>query len=65
MFVLYFLLVFVGILMLIKPTLIWSMTEMWKSNDATEPSSLYIGSIRFGGTMCTLAGIGGIIALLL
>jgi hypothetical protein len=65
MFVLYFLLVIFGIFMLEKPTLIWSITEMWKSNNATEPSYFYSESIRFCGVMCTLAGIGGIIVLLL
>ncbi|MBP1996612.1 DUF6199 family natural product biosynthesis protein [Paenibacillus eucommiae] len=54
-----------GLLLLIKPSVIWTITESWKSNDATEPSDLYIWSTRFGGIMCTLAGVAGIIALLL
>lgn len=51
--------------MLIKPSIIWLITESWKSNDFTEPSNLYIWSTRFGGIMMTLAGIGGIVAHLL
>jgi hypothetical protein len=51
-----------GLLMLIRPTLIWTITESWKSNDATEPSNMYILSSRLGGVICTLIGIGWIIA---
>lgn len=51
-----------GLLMFFRPTVIWNITESWKSNDATEPSDMYILSTRFGGIMCTLAGAGGIIA---
>ncbi|WP_342773842.1 DUF6199 family natural product biosynthesis protein [Cohnella pontilimi] len=55
-------LVLVGVLMLIRPNMIWTITESWKSSDATEPSSLYVFSTRFGGVMVTLAGIAGIVA---
>ncbi|WP_424768459.1 DUF6199 family natural product biosynthesis protein [Paenibacillus sp. sgz302251] len=65
MLVLSIVLAVAGILMLMNPALIWSITESWKSNDATGPSVFYIGSIRFGGVLCTLAGICGIVALLL
>ncbi|WP_407270188.1 DUF6199 family natural product biosynthesis protein [Radiobacillus sp. PE A8.2] len=54
-----------GVLMLFKPSLVWEITESWKSNDGTEPSDFYIFSTRFGGVMCTLAGIGGVIASVL
>ncbi|RKP57992.1 hypothetical protein D7Z26_00305 [Cohnella endophytica] len=47
----------------IRPDLIWVISESWKSNDATEPSDLYIISTRFGGIVCFLSGIGVIIAL--
>lgn len=58
-------LIIIGISMMIKPSLLWLITESWKSNDATEPSSLYIWSTRFGGVMVTLAGIGGVLAFFL
>jgi hypothetical protein len=61
MIILTALLTLFGLLMLVRPTVIWTITESWKSNDATEPSDIYILSTRFGGVMCTLAGIGGII----
>lgn len=54
-------LILLGLLMLFKPPIIWSITESWKSNDATEPSNLYLWSTRFGGVMCTLAGLGSIV----
>jgi hypothetical protein len=56
------LLVIVGLVMLVRPALIWSIGEQWKSSDATEPSALYILSTRFGGVMCLLVGIGVIAA---
>jgi hypothetical protein len=62
MIILAILLTLFGLLMLFQPTVIWTLTESWKSNDAAEPSDMYILSTRFGGLMCTLAGIGGIIA---
>lgn len=62
MFLLGIMLVIIGITMIIKPNIIWFVTESWKSNDATEPTHLYIWSTRFGGIMITLAGIGGVVA---
>ncbi|GIP38975.1 hypothetical protein J31TS4_22550 [Paenibacillus sp. J31TS4] len=56
------LLVAAGVLMLSRPDWVWSVTESWKSGDATEPSDTYILSTRFGGGMVTLAGLGGIVA---
>jgi hypothetical protein len=53
-------LVIFGLLMLLNPSLIWTITESWKSNDATESSDWYIWSTHFGGVMVTLAGIAGL-----
>ncbi len=36
------LLILLDFLILFKPTLIWLITESWKSNDVTEPSSFYV-----------------------
>lgn len=55
-------LILVGLLMLIKPDIFWLITESWKSSDATEPTNLYIVSVRLGGVLFILFGIGGIIA---
>jgi len=48
--------------MIVRPDVIWTIAESWKSNDGTEPSDLYILSTRIGGVMFTLAGVGGTIA---
>ncbi|MEH7347389.1 DUF6199 family natural product biosynthesis protein [Gottfriedia acidiceleris] len=55
------LLLIIGLLMLISPNSFYLITESWKSDYNTEPSSLYVWSTRFGGIMLTLAGTGGII----
>ncbi|MBU9711848.1 DUF6199 family natural product biosynthesis protein [Evansella tamaricis] len=54
-------LIIIGVTMIIKPSIIWLITESWKSNDGTEPSNFYNWSTRFGGILMTLAGIGGVI----
>ncbi|TXC92720.1 hypothetical protein FS935_00475 [Metabacillus litoralis] len=59
------LLITIGVTMIVKPSILWILTESWKSNDGTEPSSLYKWSTRFGGIMITIAGIGSIIIYLL
>jgi len=51
MFLVGIIIMIIGITMIIKPSVIWSVTESWKSNDATEPSSFYIWSTRFGGIL--------------
>jgi len=55
------LLIIVGLLMAIRPSMIWAVTERWKSHDATEPSGLYVVSTRIGGVLFILAGIGGVL----
>jgi uncharacterized membrane protein len=55
-------LVILGFIMIINPTLVWNITQKWKTDDGTEPSRLYIASTRFGGVMMALAGTGGIVA---
>jgi hypothetical protein len=62
MIILAILLTLFGILMFVRPSAIWLMTESWKSNDEAEPSDMYIWSTRFGGIMCFLAGLAGIYA---
>ena len=54
-----------GVFMISKPSVFWLLFESWKSNDATEPSSLYIWSTRFGGIMFIVVGICLIIAVYL
>ena len=52
----------IGITMLVKPQLVYELTETWKHDGGMYgPSRLYLWSTRFGGVMCTLAGICGVI----
>jgi hypothetical protein len=62
MIILMILLTLFGLVMLVRPTVIWKITESWKSKDASEPSTMYMWFTRFGGAMFTIAGIGGIYA---
>ncbi len=39
----------VGLLMLLKPDCIWSISEQWKSDSADGPSELYVLSTKIGG----------------
>ncbi|AJY74001.1 DUF6199 family natural product biosynthesis protein [Paenibacillus beijingensis] len=50
-----------GFLMVFKTSLFWSITERWTSKDGTEPSDLYVWNTRFGGIMCMIVGIAGIV----
>jgi hypothetical protein len=50
-----------GLLMILKTSFFWEMTERWTSSDAAEPSNLYIWNTRFGGIICTLVGFAGLI----
>lgn len=60
---LFILLIIFGMALIFKPSEIWLITESWKSRDATEPSDIYIWSIRFGGVLCTAAAVAGICAI--
>ena len=52
----------IGITMLVKPQLVYELTESWKHDGGVyEPSRLYVWSTRFGGVMFILAGICGMI----
>jgi hypothetical protein len=65
MLVLGIFLILFGLLMLIKPNILWMITESWKTDGATEPTNYYIFSVRLGGILFILAGIGGIVAFAL
>lgn len=58
-------LIFAGLLMLFKTTLFWRITAKWASRDATEPSDLYLWNTRFGGIMCLIIGVIGILIYIL
>ncbi|MCI8304871.1 MAG: hypothetical protein HFF52_09675 [Lawsonibacter sp.] len=50
-----------GLLMAIFPEFIYELTESWKSDAIGTPSKWYIRSTRFGGVLCILAGLAGIV----
>jgi hypothetical protein len=58
-------LILTGLLMFFKTSLFWKITERWTSKDGTEPSDLYIWNTRFGGIICTIIGIAGLLVYLL
>jgi hypothetical protein len=54
----------IGITMILKPGLIYDITESWKTYTDSEPSELYLFNTRLGGVVFLLIGIAGIIILL-
>ncbi len=50
-------LIALGSVMIFKPQWVWSISESWKSSGAEGPTAFYIRAARFGGILCTLAGI--------
>lgn len=54
----------VGIFMILKPEVIYDITESWKNNRSGEPSDLYLLSTKIGGILCLLLGIAGAVILL-
>ena len=52
-----------GVALIWKPEFFYELTERWKHDGGGEPSKSYLLSTRFGGVMCVLAGIGGMICI--
>ncbi len=48
----------VGAAMVLKPDIIFQITESWKYNSQTEPSNLFLWQTRFGGVLFLVVGIG-------
>ena len=47
----------IGVFILLKPNLVWNLTEKWKSYRADEPSDFYLKMAKFGGILYILLGI--------
>lgn len=62
MIILAVILIAIGLTMLFKTEWFWTLTESWKSESASGPSELYDINIKFGGVMCFLVGLAGVIA---
>lgn len=50
--------ILIGIFLLTKPKLFWTLTEQWKSYAADDPSDFYLMSTKFGGACFVVAGAG-------
>ena len=50
-----------GLLLFFSPKTWFDLTESWKHSSSCEPSNLWILSTRFGGVMCILVGLAGVI----
>ena len=46
-----------GIVMFLKPHIVWKLTEEWKSYGADESSDLYLKSTKMGGILFALVGV--------
>ncbi len=46
-----------GMVMFLKPHIVWRLTEEWKSYGADEPSDLYLKSTKMGGILFALVGV--------
>lgn len=57
-----------GIFSYLKPTFGWRRSEGWKVKGDSEPSDMYIDSVKLGGIVAMMLGsiflIGGILNLL-
>ena len=50
-----------GAALLLKPKLLFDLTESWKSYRSNEPSKLYLFSTRFGGAFLSVIGVASMI----
>lgn len=49
--------IFIGLLMLLNPYLVYEITEEWKNDGGGEPSKSYIWQTRISGIICLVVGI--------
>lgn len=49
--------IILGLVIFLKPVLVWKLMEQWKSYGADSPSELYIKNTKFGGSIFVLVGI--------
>lgn len=50
----------VGLIFLISPKAVWTVSEQWKSEDATEPSIYFIWLSRLSGVFLVGVGLVGL-----
>lgn len=47
----------IGILMFLKPDIVWHLTESWKSDNANGPSDFYLKATRLSGVLIVVCSI--------
>jgi uncharacterized membrane protein HdeD (DUF308 family) len=55
------LLIVIGVIMLLKPKVIWKISDSWKSKNGGEPKDFYLRLIVMVGILMIL---GGVLAIL-
>lgn len=50
-----------GLLMVLRPQVLFELVESWKSDSLGEPSRMYLLSTRFGGVLVAAVGIASIV----
>lgn len=50
-----------GLLMILRPQVLFELVESWKSDSLGEPSRMYLLSTRFGGVLVAAVGIASIV----
>ncbi|WP_047981498.1 DUF6199 family natural product biosynthesis protein [Ornithinibacillus contaminans] len=59
------LLISTGAISLLKPNLVWRLSERWKTKEAEEPSETFLIRERLVGIWSILLGIGAFVGILL
>lgn len=54
-----------GIFMIRKPEVIWKINASWTTQDGSEPSDLYVLSVRIGGGFMIFAGVLSTLSIIL
>lgn len=49
--------IIIGVIMLLKPKIMWKISDSWKTKTKAEPSKFYITLIRIVGCILIVAGI--------
>ncbi len=50
--------------MMLKPGVVWKINASWTTQDGSEPSDLYVLSVRIGGGFMIFAGVLGLLSII-
>lgn len=51
----------VGLIMTLSPSMFYNITQAWKNGSESEPSELFVSSTRFGGICFSIVGMASIV----